>query len=211
VIEYQLGPAAAKRRAAVAASIGGATTLAPVVLALELVPKLGWSPPVMFWALVVAAGVLLVVRTAVQYLTGRRRLAALRVRVDDVAITTESPRASLTIGRGEVERIVEIAGTLGGVRVESRPDPRTGVVLVASVPRGGESFGDVRATLEQWRAIDRRPRASRGLRVAFGVGVVAAIFFLPFVFDELVGRSRVVAAGMVLLGWAAVRWVMRGR
>lgn len=211
MIRYQLGVAAAGRRAAVAAGIGAATTLAPVVLALELAPRLGWSLPVVFWVLAAAIGALIVARTASQYATGKRRLAALRVALDDDAITTESARDVLTIARGEVARIVEIAGTLGGLRVESRPDPRTGVVLVASVPRGGESFGDVRAGLEQWRAIERRPRVSRGVRVLFGVGVIAAIFFLPFVLDELVGRSKALAAALVLLAWAITRWVMRGR
>jgi hypothetical protein len=211
VIQYQLGTAAAKRRAAVAAGIGSATSLAPVVLSLELVPKLGWSPPAVFWALALAVGALLVVRTSVQYAGGKRRLTALRVRLDDASVTTETARASLTIGRGEVERIVEVAGTLGGIRVESRPDPRTGVVLVASLPRGGDGFGDVRTTLEQWRPIERRPRASRAVRIGFGVGVVAAIFFLPFVLDELVGRSKLVAAVIVLLAWAVMRWVVRGR
>ncbi|HEX3772384.1 MAG TPA: hypothetical protein VHV30_16015 [Polyangiaceae bacterium] len=211
MIPYQLGPAEAKRRAAWAAGVGAVTTLAPVVLALELVPRLGWSPPAVFWGVAVAVGALIVVRTVTQFAMGRRRLTALRVRVDDASITTENARTSLTIMRAEVERIVEIAGTLGGIRVEARPDPRTGVVLVASVPRGGESFGDVRAALEQWRPIERRPRASRAVRVGMGVGVVAAIFFLPFVLDELVDRSKAVAAVIVLLAWAVMRWVLRGR
>jgi hypothetical protein len=211
VIRYQLGAPAAKRRAAVASGIGAATTLAPVVLALELVPRLGVPPSGIFWALAMAIAALIVARTASQYATAKRRLAALRVTLDDQFIATENARDTLTIARGEVARIVEIAGALGGVRVETRPDRRTGVVLVATVPRGGESFGDVRAALEQWRPIERRPRLGLGVRVLFGAGVVAAIFFLPFLLDDLVGRSKAVAVALVLLAWAITRWVMRGR
>jgi hypothetical protein len=210
VIRYQLGAAAARRRAAAAAAIGAATTLAPVVLALELVPRLGWSPSAMYWVLAVGVVALVVARTTSQYATSARRLRALRVTLDDDAIATESARDALTIGRAEVARIVEIAGALGGVRVESQPD-RRGVVLVAVVPRGGDNFGDVRAGLAQWRPIERRPRVGLGVRLLFGASVVAAIFFLPFLLDDLVGRSKVVAAALVLVAWAITRWVMRGR
>jgi hypothetical protein len=211
VIRYQLGARAANRRAAAAALISAATTLAPVVLGLELVPRLGWSPTAAFWALAVAVGVLFVVRAGSQYSTARRRLAALRITVDDEVIVTETARDALTIPRAEVERIVEIAGSLGGLRVEARPDRRTGVVLVATVPRGGENFGDVRAGLEAWRPIERRRRLGRGVRILLGAGVVAAVFFLPFLLDDLVGRSKAVAAALVLLAWVITRWVMRGR
>jgi hypothetical protein len=211
VIRYQLGSVEAKRRAAVATAIGASVTLAPVVLGLELVPRLGWSPPGTFWALAAAIGALVVARAASQYATARRRLGALRVTLDDDFISTETARDVLTIPRVEVARIVEIAGSLGGVRVEARPDRTTGVVLVASVPRGGENFGDVRAALERWRPIERRPRLGLGVRVLFGAGIVAAIFFLPFVLDDLVGRSKAVAGVLVLAAWGVTRWVMRGR
>ena len=71
-------------------------------------------------------------------------------------------------------------GVLGGLRVESEPDPVRGVVLVASIPRGGDRFGDVRAGLERWRPIERRPRLGVGIRVLSGAGVVAAVFFCRF-------------------------------
>ena len=149
--------------------------------------------------------------SGITYQSARRRLAALRVTLDDDSIATETPSEALTIPRGRVARIVEIDGALGGVRIESEPDARSGVVLIASVPRGGEGFGDLRARLEQWRAIERRPRWGVGVRLLFGAGVVAAVFFLPFVLDDFVARSRLVAAGLVVLGWAVARWTMRGR
>lgn len=211
VIRYELGARAARRRAAAASAIGALTSLAPVALGLELLPRLGWSPTGMFWALTVAIGTLVVVRTLAQYATLRRRLASLRVTLDDEAITTETSSDALTVARGRLARIVEVRGALGGIRVESEPDPRTGVVLVATVPRGGDHFGEVRAALERWRPIDRRPRLGVGVRVLSGAGIVAAVFFMPFVLDDFVARSKVVAAVLVLLAWAVARWTMRGR
>jgi hypothetical protein len=49
------------------------------------------------------------------------------------------------------------------------------------------------------------------MRVLSGVAVVAAVFFLPFVLDDLVTRSKVLPAVLVLLAWAVTRWTMRGR
>ncbi len=211
VIRYELGAAAARRRATAGSAIGAATALAPVVLALELVPRLGWSPTGMFWAVAAAIGALVVARTASQYSTTRRRLGALRVTLDEDAIVTATPSDTLTIPRARIARIVEIHGALGGLRVESEPDPVRGVVLVASIPRGGDRFGDVRAGLERWRPIERRPRLGVGIRVLSGAGVVAAVFFLPFLLDDFVAQSKVVAAVLVLLAWAVARWTMRGR
>jgi hypothetical protein len=165
----------------------------------------------MFWAVTVAIGALVVVRTFSQYATVRRRLASLEVTLDDDAITATTSSDALTVARERVARIVEVRGGLGGLRVESVPDPRTGVVLVASIPRGGDCFGDVRAALERWRPIDRRPRLGVGVRVLTGVGIVASMFFMPFVLDDFVARSKVVAALIVLLAWAVARWTMRGR
>jgi hypothetical protein len=211
VIRYRLGAPAAKRRAAAASAIGAATAVAPVVLGFELLPRLGWSPTGMFWLVAAAIGALIVVRTVSQYTTARRRLSALEVTLDDEGIATATPSDALTVARSRVARIVEVQGALGGLRVESEPDPRTGVVLVASVPRGGEHFGDVRAALERWRPIERRPRLGIGVRVLSGAAVVAAVFFLPFLLDDFVGRSRAVAGVLVLLAWAVARWTMRGR
>ncbi|HTB76656.1 MAG TPA: hypothetical protein VK762_25590 [Polyangiaceae bacterium] len=208
---YELGAKAASRRAAAASAVGAVTALAPVVLALELLPRLGWSPSGMFWAVAAAIGALVVARTASQYTTARRRLASLRVTIDDDAIATATSSDALTVPRERIARIVEVHGALGGLRVESQPDPRSGVVLIVSVPRGGDRFGDVRAALERWRPIDRRPRLGVGVRVLSGAAVVAAVFFLPFLLDDFVARSKLVAGLIVLLAWAVARWTMRGR
>lgn len=211
MIRYRLGAAAAKRRAMAASVVGAVTAVAPVVLGLELLPRLGWSPNGIFWIVAAAIGALIVVRTASQFATTRRRLAALEVTLDDDGIATATSSDMLTVPRTRVARIVEVDGTLGGIRVESEPDARTGVILVASIPRGGERFGDIRAALEQWRPVERRARLGRGVRILSGAAVVAAVFFLPFVLDDLVTRSKVLPAVLVLLAWAVTRWTMRGR
>jgi hypothetical protein len=211
VIVYRLGDAAARRRAAVSAAVRAATALAPLVLAAELLPRLGWTPAGPL--LVVGGGLftLVVVRAAVQYGTSSRRLGALRVTIDEDGVATETSGDRLTVPRARIARIVEIDGALGGIRVESAPDAASGVVTSASVPSGGEGFGAVRAKLEQWRTIERRGKAGSGARVLIGLAVVMAVFFLPFVLDDFVARSKILAGLVVVLAWAAIRWTMRGR
>ena len=213
MIHYSLGAAAARRRAAAASAIGAATALAPVVLGLELLPRLGWiRRRGCSGSSGAAIGALVVARTASQYATARRRLGGARRdarrrrhrhRHVERHVDGRARRASLASSRSR-ERSA-------GLRVESEPDARSGVVLVASVPRGGERFGDVRASLERWRPIERRPRLGVRVRLLFGAGVVAAVFFLPFLLDDFVARSKAVAAVLVLLAWAVARWTMRGR
>ncbi len=199
----------ARRRAAAGAFIGASTALAPLLLGVELLPRVGWSPSSTFWVIAAGIALLVVVRTWVQYSAARRRLGALAVTLDDEALSTETSTNRLSIPRTRIARVVEVDGLLGGVRVESTPDAG-GVVLVASVPRGGDRFGDIRAGLERWVPIERRPRLGVGVRLLFGAGVVAVIFFLPFLVDDF-ARSKAVVAILVLLAWAVTRWTMRGR
>jgi len=211
VIVYRLGAVAAKRRAGATAMVRAVTALTPVVLAAELLPRLGWSPAGPLLAVAAALFALVVVRALVQYGTAKRRLGSLRVTLDDDSLATETAADRLTVPRSTVARIVEIDGALGGIRVDSAPDIASGVVLSASVPRGGDGFGEVRARLEQWRTIERRGKAGSGVRLLLGVAVVVAMFFLPFVLDDFVARSRLLAGGTVVVAWAAIRWTMRGR
>jgi len=208
---------AARRRAAASAAIGACTAIAPLLLAVELLPRVAgdgtrqgaWSPPFGFWAVAAAIGALIVVRAGVQYTSARRRLGALRIAIEDDCLVAESLSDKLTIPRARVSRVVEIDGALGGVRVESQPDLSGGGVVI-SVPRGGNNFGELRAALERWRSIERRPRLGVGVRLLFGIGVVTAIFFLPFLLDDF-ARTKAVAAILVLLAWGVTRWTMRGR
>jgi hypothetical protein len=80
-----------------------------------------------------------------------------------------------------------------------------------TIPRGGEGFGDVRAHLERWGTIEHRNRRGPLVRLAVGIAVVAAIFFLPFVLEDVVARSPVGAALLVVGAWGAMRWTLRAR
>ena len=211
VIRYRLGDAAAARRARAVAAVGALASLAPVALAAVLVDKLDLpaASGVAFWWVAIALGLLVGVRAAVGYGVASKRLRALVVTVDDERIRMEAGRIGSMVERGAVARIVEIGGPLGGLRVESTPDKQTGAVAVVRVPRGGEAFGEVRAWLEQWRPVERRGRRPAAARLALGVFVVAAIFFLPFLLDDFVARSRILAALAVAGMRLAVRRVLR--
>ncbi len=213
MIHYRLGGAAATRRARALAAVGALASLAPVGLAAVLLDRLGRLSEAggsgLFAALAVSLAGLVAVRAGVGYRASSRRLSALVIDVDEDRIDARAGRDACSIERVRVARIVEIAGSLGGLRVESEPDPRTGLVSVVRVPRGGDAFGEVRAILEGWRPIDRSGRRGPAARVALGALVVAAIFFLPFLLDDFVARSKVLAAGLVIAMWLVVRKVLR--
>jgi hypothetical protein len=154
---------------------------------------------------------LVLVRAAAGYGAARRRLAALVVDVADDGLHVETAREAWTIERARVARIVEVDGRLGGLRVESLPDPRSGEVFEAQIPRGGEGYGEVRARLDAWRLVERRGRRGPAVRFAIGALVVAGIFFVPFVLEDFVARSKVLAAALVAGMWLVTRLVLRGR
>jgi hypothetical protein len=210
VVEYRLGEAAAARRALAVACIGASTALAPVMLAVVLLQRLGWAATPLYWAVAAALVALVVGRAVVGHAVARRKLRALVVTVDDEAIRVASTPEGYGIERARVASIVEVEGLLGGIRVESQPDAHTQVVDVANVPRGGEGYTDVRARLATWRGIERRGRRGPAVRVALGVVVVAAIFFVPFLRDDVLSRSKWVAALLVVGTWIVMRRAMRG-
>ncbi|MBV9945507.1 MAG: hypothetical protein JOZ69_01510 [Myxococcales bacterium] len=148
-------------------------------------------------------------RGAVAYGAARRRLGALSFVATEGDIRAESPRESYGIDRGEVARITEIQGPLGGLRIESRPRRGgrrsrsstcpAGVTTSASCVRtssdGGRSSGAVAGT---------RSFASR-----LAASVVAAIFFVPFLLEDFVAQSKAAAAALVLGTWLVMRAVLR--
>jgi hypothetical protein len=208
VIRYRLDDVQATRRARAAAAVGAVTSLAPVGFALVLLTRLGWQPTAPFWAVAVVLVTLVVVRAAVGYGAARRRLRALVVLVTEDDIRVETARDSYAIERTRAARIVEVGGALGGLRVESAPDPRGGGVSVVHVPRGGEAFGELRTCLARWGPIERRGRRGPLVRLAVGAVVVAGIFFVPFLLDDFVARSRIAAAGLVVGMWLVMRVVI---
>ena len=70
---------------------------------------------------------------------------------------------------------------------------------------------EVRARLEPWRSIERRGRRGPAVRFAFGAAIVAAIFFAPFLLEDFVASSKLVAAGLVAGMWVVMRGAIRPR
>lgn len=211
MIRYRLGGAEAARRARWASLVRAVSSLAPIALAIILLHRLGWAPSLAFWSVVAALVALVATRAALGYSSTRRKLRSLVVTVSDEDIHVENARDGYSIARPRVARILEVDGSLGGLRVESLPDPRSGVVFEAHVPRGGDGYTDVRGRLESWKLIERRGRRGPAMRVAMGAAVVAAIFFVPFLLEDFVARSKLVAAGLVAGMWLVMRVVLRGR
>jgi hypothetical protein len=210
-LEYRLGEGVAKVRARAAALLGGATSLAPVVLAIVLLRRLGWGPSGPFWAVAVALGVLVAVRQSVAYGAMYRRLRALVVVVADDGVRVATAREATAIVRANVARVVEVEGSLGGLRIEARADGAGTPAAVVQVPRGGVGFAEVRARLERWGRIERRSRRGPAVRVAIGAAIVVAFFFTPFLLEDFVARSKFFAAALVIGMWVAMRMAMRGR
>jgi hypothetical protein len=182
-----------------------------LLLAGVLAHRLGWH---LSWAVRVALGAipaLVVARAALEFEGARRRLAALQIVVDDQAIAAErSGQGAVAVRRAEVARVVEVGGALGGLRVESLTGARGGRAVVV-VPRGGEAFGEVRAQLERWGRVERRAAPSRMARLALGGGVVAAVYLLPFVLEDLLSHSQALAAALIALAWTLTRRTLRRR
>ena len=196
-IVYRLSDRAARTRARASAIVGAASTLAPALLVVVLLEKLGYAPG---RAAMMCAALLVMLAIARAFASARRierHLRAFEITVDDAGIAVTTLPAAQRILRGTIEKMVEIDGMLGGLRVEM-PEERL------DIPRGGELFGELRAALEAWRPVERAPRRRRVARAGLIVLFVLAIFFLPFFLDDLVGRSRVGA--MVLVGglWLAM-------
>jgi hypothetical protein len=210
--EYRLEDSAAARRALTAAALGAATSTAPLLLAVVLLKRLGWGPSLVFWVVAAGLALLVAVRHAVLYGAMRRKLRALVVVVSDDAIRQTTTRDALAIARAGVARIVEVEGALGGLRVEAWPDA-AGSVSVVNVPRGGAglSFAEVRSRLERWRPIERRGRRGPAARVALGAAIVVAFFFTPFLLEDLVTRSKLLAAALVVGTWGAMRAAAHAR
>ena len=209
-LSYRLPAAATRQRALAGAALGFGRSLAPVVVAVVLLRRLGWGTPPVFWAVAAGLVALVATRAIVVYGRARRRLGSLVVTVTDETIAVRTMREGYSIERGQVARMLEVPGPLGGMLVESTPDAGSGVVLVAQVPKGGHTYSAVRQRLERWRPICRQARRGPVRRIAvFGV-VVASIFFVPFFLDDFVAHSKLLGVAMVAGLLALLRSTVRG-
>jgi hypothetical protein len=165
--------------------------------------------------------VLALVRVAVTYQRLVRQLARFSVHLEP---GQEGEKGALVIRAGQrtielrpesIERLVEIAGTLGGVRVRIADGEHLAGREVPSqidVPRGGEGFAELLRALVAFapRARFEPPRRrTRLVRIARGAAVVATLFFLPFFAVDFLHRSRLLAYGLALLVFVIVRAALR--
>ncbi len=208
-VRYELGDAAARVRARWTALLGTAASLGPVALVVVIVQKMGWAAQPWIAAGTALLATLALVRGVASYLRLRRRLRAFRVAVDGDELTVKTASAELRVRREAIERVTELDGALGGMRIALRDDGDDTLPERIDIPRGGAAYVDLRAALGAWRAIERTPRRGTAARVAIGAAVVGAIFFLPFVFEDFVVRSKGVALVLVLAMWLAARMVAR--
>jgi hypothetical protein len=208
-LAYELGDVAARGRARWTALLGTAAALGPVVLVVVLVQKLGYAAQPWAMAAIAALGALALARGAASYARLGRRLRAFRVAVDEDELTVRTVSAELRVRRDAIVRVTELEGALGGLRVMLRDDGDDAIPERIDIPRGGASYGELRARLASWRPIERAPRRGFVARFAIGAAVVAGIFFLPFVFEDFVVRSKIVAIALVLALWLVARFMTR--
>jgi hypothetical protein len=207
VLRYELGEDAARGRATWTALLGTAAALGPVALVVVIAQKLGWTAQPWIAAGVAALGVLALARGALSFVQLRRRLRAFRVTIEDGALCVKTARAELRVAREAIARVTELDGALGGLRVTLRDDETLPERI--DIPRGGAAYAELRARLAGWSAIERAPRRGVVTRIVIGAGVIAAIFFLPFFFEDFVARSKGIALALVLAMWLAARLVAR--
>ena len=195
-----------------AVSVGVA--LSPVALVVLLLTKMGFRFDATTLGLVGAITALVVLRSVALHARRVALLGALVVSVEEDALVVEARREKrLIFPRSDVQRLQEMEGALGGLRVHL--SPRGDAPTVFDIPRGGKHFGDLRAELETWRPLERSGRRTKWTRAGYVVAVVAGIFFIPFLLDDILGLSRVsarmFASTLVMVVWFGARAVTRRR
>jgi hypothetical protein len=222
-VDYRLDPAAVRRRARAVALLGSLALIAPGALIAVLVAGQG----VLRNGLVVTTALLLlllaVVRAAVTYGRLVRQLGRFSVRVKarrsgeaeaeaEQVLVLRAGQRTIELRPESIERLVEIAGALGGLRMRIADSELLEVPPQIDIPRGGEGFAElVRAVVAFAPAARFDPPRRRPpiLRFARGAAVVAALFFLPFLAVDFIHRSRLLAYGVALLVFVVVRAALR--
>ncbi len=223
-VDYRLDPAAVRRRARAVALLGSLALIAPGALIAVLVAGQG----VLRNGLVVTTALLLlllaVVRAAVTYGRLVRQLGRFSVRVQarrgkaeaeaeaEQVLVLRAGQRAIELRPESIERLVEIAGALGGLRMRIADSELLDVPPQIDIPRGGEGFAElVRAVTAFAPAARFDPPRRRPpiLRFARGAAVVAALFFLPFIAVDFIHRSRLLAYGVALLVFVVVRAALR--
>lgn len=211
---YRLSEDVARARARRTAVAVALASVSPLVVAVVAMRQLRLVKPEALLAVAAAAAVLVGVRAWLGYRRIHRHLSAFTVEVDQGELVVHTHASGTRhVPRNLVERIAEIDGELGGLRLDLAEgwDGGKGEAAYLDIPRGGDGFGDLREALSDWREIERPARRSRVLRWVIPAVVVVGLFFLPFVVDDLVRRSPLVAFGLVLVAYVAVRQAVSAR
>jgi len=213
-VEYRLSPDAVLSRARASAALATASSIAPAVFTVLALYKMDLVPKAYLAIVLGLLTLLAAARIAFGYTQLKKHLAAFVVRLtddpDDV-LMIDTRRGRFDIPRPSITRVREIDGALVGLRVELKKgwDGDTDSPELVDIPRGGMGFGELRASLDRIKPVERPRKNSRIARIAVAVLVVAGIFFLPFFLDDLFGRSKMLAVGLVLVVWVGLRVVVR--
>ncbi len=210
---YCLDAAIARKRALAGAAAGTIATVGPVVFGLVLLLRTGAAlDRTLLSAVWGAIAVLATMRFFLAFRRTRAELTAMRIEMANDAVEVRTRRKTHRVAREVVESITEIPGWLGGLRVNLTEgwDGSRGSPAYLDVPRGGEGFGELRAALEKWKAVEPPKRRGRIARIGIGIGIVLGLFFVPFLVAD-VGQSPLLAAAMVLGGFVAMRIALSRR
>lgn len=211
---YALAPEAVRRRALVTAAMTTSASIAPVGVAIVLFVELG--APIGGRALVLAGAAALALGIARLLLVRRQvaaHLSALQVTQEEDVLVVRTRSGVHRIPRASIERVRDIPGALGGLRVELADgwDGGEDSPAYVDVPRGGEGWAELRAGLDRWRAIEPPRRMAARVRVAVGVAVVLLLFFAPFFLDDVFGASKPGAIAAVIAVWVVLRLALSRR
>jgi hypothetical protein len=210
-LTYVLGDREVSWRARSTAAVASLATFLPTALVVVLLVKMGFLIGTFATVLVALGGVLAIARGFAEARRLTRSLRVFSVTASDAALLVKTKKRALRIERAMITRAREIGGALGGLRIELSQAyaPDATWPEWADIPRGGEHFGELRAHIESWTPIERPQKRVRAARIAIGVAIVAAIFFVPFVLDDVIGRSRAGAFAIVAVVWIVIRIAMR--
>jgi hypothetical protein len=210
---YRLADAAIARRALFGALAETVSATAPPLFVLLVLGRLAVAPP----QYLAAGAALLVVLAVARAWTTRQRLKRhlkqFVVEVGPLDVVIGTLRGEHRIPRPAIERIREIPGVLGGLRLDLMEgwDGKDDSPELVDVPRGGEGFAELRSALEEVRPLEAPKRGRRQLRIAVFVVVIVSIFFVPFALDLIGGQSRLIALAVVLAVWVGMRVLLRPR
>ncbi|HEX7602001.1 MAG TPA: hypothetical protein VF316_10365 [Polyangiaceae bacterium] len=210
---YRLADSAIARRAIFGAVAETVSATAPPLFVLLVLGRLAVAPP----QYLAAGGALLVVLALARAWTTQKRLKRhlkqFVVEVGPLDVVIGTLRGEHRVPRPAIERIREIPGVLGGLRLDLAQgwDGKDDSPEIVDVPRGGDGFSELRTALEDIRPLEAPKRGRRELRIVLFVVVIVSIFFVPFILDMIGGQSRLIALAVVLAVWVGMRILLRPR